>query len=108
MLLERRAPQVAVGTDLTYGMGLRVDRTYGAPVVRHGGSMIGYKSDMFWLPEQGVGAVMLTNSDAGQALLAPSAASCSSCCSTASPRPTTSSPSPPGPCASGSPPNASC
>ena len=71
VLLERRAPQVSIGTDLTYGMGLRVDTTYGAPVVRHGGSLIGFKSDMFWLPEQGVGATILTNSDAGQALLGP-------------------------------------
>jgi CubicO group peptidase (beta-lactamase class C family) len=71
VLLARRAPQVSVGTDLTYGMGLRVDRTYGVPLVRHGGSLIGFKSDMFWLPEQGVGATLLTNSDAGQALLGP-------------------------------------
>ncbi len=71
VLLERRAPQVSVGTDLTYGMGLRVDRTHGIPVVRHGGSLTGFKSDLFWLPEQRVGAVLLTSSDAGQALLAP-------------------------------------
>jgi CubicO group peptidase (beta-lactamase class C family) len=71
VLLERRAPQVSVGADLTYGMGLRVDRTYGVPVVRHGGSLTGFKSDMFWLPEHGVGATILTNSDAGQALLGP-------------------------------------
>jgi CubicO group peptidase (beta-lactamase class C family) len=71
VLLERRAPQVAVGADLSYGMGLRVDRSYGVPVVRHGGSLIGFDSDMFWLPDQGVGATILTNSDAGQALLGP-------------------------------------
>jgi CubicO group peptidase (beta-lactamase class C family) len=71
VLLERRVPQVSVGADLTYGMGLRVDRTYGVPVVRHGGSLTGFKSDMFWLPEQGMGATILTNSDAGQALLGP-------------------------------------
>jgi CubicO group peptidase (beta-lactamase class C family) len=71
VLLERRAPQVSVGADLTYGMGLRVDRSYGVPLVRHGGSLVGFDSDMFWLPEQGVGATILTNSDAGQALLGP-------------------------------------
>jgi CubicO group peptidase (beta-lactamase class C family) len=64
-LLERRAPQVAVSKDETYGMGLVVDTTYGVPVVHHGGDMIGYHSDMIWLPQQNVGAVILTNSDPG-------------------------------------------
>ena len=46
-------------------MGLMVDSTYGVPVVHHGGDMIGYHSDMMWLPEQNVGAVILTNGDPG-------------------------------------------
>jgi CubicO group peptidase (beta-lactamase class C family) len=65
VLLERRAPQVPIGQDETYGMGLEVNTTYGIPVVHHGGSLIGYRSDMMWLPDHGVGAVVLTNSDAG-------------------------------------------
>ena len=64
-LLARSAPQVMVGTDLSYGMGLEVDRQYGTPVVHHGGDMIGFHSDMMWLPEHGVGAVILTNGDPG-------------------------------------------
>jgi CubicO group peptidase (beta-lactamase class C family) len=68
-LLARRAPQVLVGEDVTYGMGLMVDRKYGTPVVRHGGSLFGYKSDMIWLPDHGVGAVIMTNSDSGNRLL---------------------------------------
>jgi len=64
-LLARRAPQVSIGRDVTYGMGLEVDTTYGVPVIHHGGDMIGYHSDMIWLPEHGVGAVVLTNSDPG-------------------------------------------
>ena len=64
-LLARRAPQVAVGTDVTYGMGLYVDTQYGTTVVHHGGDMIGFHSDMIWLPEHGVGAVILTNGDPG-------------------------------------------
>ena len=55
-LLARRAPQVVVGTDVTYGMGLQVNKQYGTPVVHHGGDMIGFHSDMMWLPEHGVGA----------------------------------------------------
>ena len=54
--------------------------------------MIGFHSDMIWLPEHNVGAVILTNGDPGW--IDPrrsSAASCSRCCSTASPRPTPTS-----------------
>jgi CubicO group peptidase (beta-lactamase class C family) len=68
-LLMRRAPQVALGEDQTYGMGLMVDSTYGIPVVHHGGSLAGYKSDIMFLPDSGIGAVLLTNSDSGGMLL---------------------------------------
>jgi CubicO group peptidase (beta-lactamase class C family) len=64
-LLERRAPQVWIDKDDSYGMGLMVDKTYGVPVVHHGGDLTGYHSDMIWLPEQNVGAVILTNGDPG-------------------------------------------
>lgn len=64
-LLARRAPQVALSANASYGMGLMVDKTYDVTVVHHGGDMIGYHSDMMWLPEHGVGAVILTNSDPG-------------------------------------------
>lgn len=70
-LLERRVPQVPIGKDVTYGMGLMVDSKYGIPVVHHGGDMIGYHSDMIWLPQQKVGAVILTNSDPGVYLRGP-------------------------------------
>jgi CubicO group peptidase (beta-lactamase class C family) len=61
----RRLPQISTGEDESYGMGLVVNRKYGIPVIDHGGSQFGYKSDMFFLPDQGVGAVLLTNADAG-------------------------------------------
>lgn len=64
-LLARHAPQVVVGTDVTYGMGLMVNKVYGVTLVHHGGDMIGFHSDMMWLPEHGVGAVILTNGDPG-------------------------------------------
>jgi hypothetical protein len=65
VLLARQAPQVALGKDASYGMGLMVDTSYDAKVVHHGGDMIGFHSDMMWLPEHGVGAVILTNGDPG-------------------------------------------
>ena len=64
-LLERRKGQVQTGEDAVYGMGLIVNTRYGIPVVSHGGSMFGYKSNMIFLPDHGVGAVVLTNSDSG-------------------------------------------
>jgi CubicO group peptidase (beta-lactamase class C family) len=64
-LLERRKPNVALGTTATYGMGLMVDHTWGVPVVHHGGDLAGFHSDMIWLPDQDVGAVILTNADTG-------------------------------------------
>lgn len=64
-LLERRKPQVPIGKDETYGMGLEVNTKYETPVVHHGGDMIGFHSDMIWLPEHNVGAVVLTNADPG-------------------------------------------
>ena len=67
-LLERRKPQIQISEDATYGMALVVDRKYGIPVVDHGGSLFGYKSDMIFLPDHNVGAVILTNSDTGSYL----------------------------------------
>src|SRR5213075_2370665 len=51
-LLARRAPQVPIGKEATYGMGLMVDTKYGTPVVHHGGDMIGFHSDMMWRSEE--------------------------------------------------------
>jgi CubicO group peptidase (beta-lactamase class C family) len=70
-LLMRRTPQVLLGEDSSYGMGLIVDRKYGIPVVSHGGSMSGFKSDFYFLPDNGIGAVVLTNSDTGGMLTGP-------------------------------------
>jgi len=70
-LLARRAPQIPVGEDATYGMGLTVSRKYGVPVVSHGGSMSGFKSNWYLLPDSQIGAAIVTNSDTGGMLLGP-------------------------------------
>ena len=70
-LLARRIPQVPLGEDRWYGMGLEVDNTWGVTVVHHGGSMAGYKSDIMLLPDAAIGAVILTNADNGGMLLRP-------------------------------------
>ncbi|HEX4388608.1 MAG TPA: serine hydrolase domain-containing protein [Steroidobacteraceae bacterium] len=70
-LLERRKPNVAVSDGVEYGMGLIIDKRWGVTVVHHGGDLEGYHSDMLWLPDYNVGAVILTNSSPGFALRAP-------------------------------------
>lgn len=70
-LLARYKPNVIVGEDVTYGMALMVDTRYGVSVVHHGGDLAGYHSDMIWLPEHGVGAVILTNAESGVYLRGP-------------------------------------
>lgn len=68
---ERYKPQIAISTGVHYGMGLIVDQSTGVTVVSHGGAISGYRSNMVWLPEHGIGATILTNADAGEALLGP-------------------------------------
>jgi CubicO group peptidase (beta-lactamase class C family) len=62
---ERRKPNVALSADATYGMGLMTDAHWDVPVIHHGGDVFGYHSDMMWIPEANVGAVVLTNGDLG-------------------------------------------
>lgn len=68
VLGERSAPNVWIGDEFRYGMGLMISTRYGVRVVGHPGSMFGYRAQVFWLPDHGVGAVMLTNSDQGWTL----------------------------------------
>ena len=70
-LLKRREPNVPIGEDAFYGMGLETDAAWGVTVVHHGGSMAGFKSDIMLVPGAEVGAVILTNSDEGRPLLRP-------------------------------------
>ena len=46
-------------------MGLWLEDIKGIRVISHGGSMFGYKSNFFLVPEAGVGGVILTNADSG-------------------------------------------
>jgi CubicO group peptidase (beta-lactamase class C family) len=64
-LLARRAPQVSMDEHASYALGLVVERNYGVQFVYHGGDVVGYHSGMVWLPEHGVGGVILTNGDPG-------------------------------------------
>jgi hypothetical protein len=70
-LMERRRPQILVGEDVNYGMGLFVDKHLDIEIISHGGDLIGYHSNMIWLPAYGIGATILTNADSGAALRGP-------------------------------------
>ena len=64
-LLARRAPQVRVAEEAWYGIGLFLADVKGVRVIGHGGSLFGYKSDFFFVPDLGLGGVVLTNADSG-------------------------------------------
>ncbi len=70
-LLERRKRGVPVGEDAWYGMGLFDEEISGVHVVTHGGTLQGFHSDWWALPDADIGAVILTNSDSGPYMLAP-------------------------------------
>ncbi|MDB5670952.1 MAG: Beta-lactamase class family protein, partial [Alphaproteobacteria bacterium] len=70
-ILKRREKGVPVGEDNYYGMGLFNRTAWGVQVITHGGTLQGYHSDWWALPDSGIGAVVLTNSDSGPALLGP-------------------------------------
>lgn len=67
----RYQPQVMVAEDVHYGLGLFINRQYGIPIASHGGDMLGFHSNMIWLPEHQLGLTILTNSDAGVLLRGP-------------------------------------
>lgn len=70
-LLARRKAGVQTGEDAWYGMGLFYEVVSGVPVVTHGGTLQGFHSDWWALPDSGIGAVLLTNSDSGPAMFQP-------------------------------------
>jgi CubicO group peptidase (beta-lactamase class C family) len=70
-ILARREKGVQVGPDSWYGMGLFQRDASGVQVVTHGGTLLGYHSTWYALPESQVGLVILTNSDPGAQLFGP-------------------------------------
>ncbi len=67
-LFARRTKQVAIGQHGAYGMGLFLANEHDVNVVHHGGDVFGFHSDMMWLPDHGIGVVVLTNGDLGNAI----------------------------------------
>lgn len=63
-LLETWQPQVAVTADINYGLGWFIDDYKGVTLLNHGGNTLGFTSDLAFLPDAGVGIVVLTNGQA--------------------------------------------
>lgn len=68
-VLARRIAQVTTGLNTFYGMGLGVSRKLGITSVNHSGSLFGYNSTIFLVPETGIGLVAMSNSEQGMGLL---------------------------------------
>lgn len=60
-LLKRREPQVRIGSGGAYGLGMILETPDDLMVYGHGGTAMGFSTDMVFLPDQGVGLVVLSN-----------------------------------------------
>ena len=69
-LAARREPQSKIDGKSAYGLGLFLTSEQGIDLIGHGGNTIGFTSDMFFLPDKGVGVVVLSNIAAANAFLA--------------------------------------
>jgi CubicO group peptidase (beta-lactamase class C family) len=69
-LAARREPQSKIDGKSAYGLGLFLTTEQGIALIGHGGNTIGFSSDMFFLPDKGVGVVVLSNVAAANAFLA--------------------------------------
>jgi hypothetical protein len=66
-LAETWVPQVQVDADVSYGLGWFIDDYHGVPMIQHGGATFGFSSDLAFLPEEGIGIVVLANGQAANA-----------------------------------------
>jgi CubicO group peptidase (beta-lactamase class C family) len=60
-LLARRRPAIKIDAKSSYGMGLFLKVEQGLVQITHGGNTRGFTAEMFFLPEHGIGIVMLSN-----------------------------------------------
>lgn len=68
-LKARSDAQVSTGPRSWYGMGLDSSLASGTLVRFHGGRFYGFRGDTIWLPEHGVGVVILMNGSTGNVLM---------------------------------------
>jgi hypothetical protein len=68
-LLERRNKGIKIDQDSSYGLGLFVSDQSGLRVIHHAGNILGFSSDMFFLPDKDLGVVVLTNANGANIFL---------------------------------------
>jgi CubicO group peptidase (beta-lactamase class C family) len=66
---EMQTPQIAVGPDGDYGLGIGLVRGRGRRTVEHGGAVEGIRSQLLLAPDEATAFVFLTDSDRGQFLI---------------------------------------
>lgn len=70
VLLERRKRGIKITDKISYGLGLFISDEDGLNVMHHGGNNWGFSADMYFLPQEDVGVVALTNVRLGNLFLA--------------------------------------
>jgi CubicO group peptidase (beta-lactamase class C family) len=68
-LRSRTQPLVQSGAHTWYAQGLETNKAYGTQMVFHGGRSYGFRGDTVWLPDHGVGMVILMNASTGNVLM---------------------------------------
>ncbi len=68
-LLARRAPQIKITDQSSYGLAWEISHDKGLEVVGHDGGTAGFSSLLQMMPEQGVGIIILSNVADGRAFI---------------------------------------
>jgi CubicO group peptidase (beta-lactamase class C family) len=61
---------IKINDKMSYGLGLLRNDEEGLDVLSHGGNTLGFSADLYFLPKEGIGAVVLTNLRAANLFLA--------------------------------------
>jgi CubicO group peptidase (beta-lactamase class C family) len=60
-LQERWKGQIKISSKAHYGLALIINTNRGVRLIGHGGGTLGFTSNMFFLPDHGVGMILLSN-----------------------------------------------
>jgi hypothetical protein len=61
---------IKINEKMSYGLGLLRSEEEGLDVLSHGGNTLGFSADLYFLPKEAIGAVVLTNLRAATLFLA--------------------------------------
>ncbi len=60
-IMKRRSPATKITDDYSYGLGFFISKKRGLTLIGHEGVMVGFSTDLFFLPKHNLGVVILTN-----------------------------------------------